>query len=153
MSYDIVCAPRLPGQSWDDVMDELESEEDGAPLAAQARAAWERIVPRVREVLGEVELFESDETVELTHMETGIQVSLYAGSAAVTVPYWTSGEAADTVLRLVYRIAEIVEAETGMEAYDPQNGVSVRELTDRHRSAQVSSFGRVRRMLRRRLAE
>jgi hypothetical protein len=110
---------------------------EGSPDAR----AWERILAGARDLLGEVEVHAADSWYEFTHEPTGIQVSLEATMAAITVPYWYSGARAESVLRLVYRLGQIVESATGLAGYDPQVGMPVSEAVS-HLGQGVAVFDR-----------
>jgi hypothetical protein len=106
MSYDLTFLPGSP-----------DSDEPG-PLDA---AAWDRLLAGARRVLGEVSVHEEPERFfELDHEPTGIQLSLYPGEAAITVPYWYRGAEAARIVDLLYRLARVVEVQTDLTGYDPQ---------------------------------
>jgi hypothetical protein len=132
MSYGLDFLRKTPDQSWEEALDTTE-EETGAdrPGARPDAEVWARIVADARQVLGEVGLHEDDDYFELDHERTGIQLSLYAASAGLTVPYWYSGAEAETVVGLVYRLALIVERHTGLAGYDPQTGLAVSDAAAR----------------------
>jgi len=57
------------------------------------RDQFDRIVERMRAVLGEVEVAAPEDGTarfygEVSHLETGLQVTVFAGSGAVTFAYW-----------------------------------------------------------------
>ena len=116
MSYDLAFLPKAADQSWDDLLDAEPDESDGPPDAA----AWERIEAAARQILGEVTVHRSERFCELDHEATGIQVSLYAGEAAITVPYWYVGAEAAAVVERIYALGRAVEEATGYSGYDPQ---------------------------------
>lgn len=125
MRYDVVFLRREPGQSWDEAFAERQTqvEDTGAAIRKLGPAeieAWDRIVARTREALGEVEATTTAIVGELVHAPTGIEISVSAGEAGITVPYRHSGDAALEVMSQVYALAHIVEDETGFEGYDIQ---------------------------------
>jgi hypothetical protein len=121
MSYDLNFLYREPGQSWEDAIEALDEEEAGAdaPLSPETSDAWGRIVTKAKEILGEVEENVTDDSLELTHAPTGIQLSAFSNELTITVPFWHQGASTKTMV-FVYALAEVVEAETGREGYDPQ---------------------------------
>lgn len=120
MSYDIHVQPRRPGQSWEDV--EEDEPEDGRPLGPADVARWERLSGELTELIGrEQHDYRGDDSFELSDEETGLQVTLFAGSAAVTYPYWQHEDQA-AFHRLVADVVAVVCRHTGWEAYDPQTG-------------------------------
>lgn len=125
MSYDIDLVTRAPGQDWDEA---LEATVDAPEPTAEERAALvavlDRIEARLAGVLGPWETSVADEgTVigELTDLETGVQVGLYATSASVTYPYWEQEDPA-AFHAAVAEVVKVVAEETGHTAYDPQTG-------------------------------
>ncbi|MEV4140821.1 hypothetical protein AB0J72_52725 [Dactylosporangium sp. NPDC049742] len=123
------------GEGWDD-------DDDDEALEAPDGVAWERIVEESRSVLGDVDVRRHDGYFELDHEPTGIQVSLYADEAGVTVPYWYSGAEAEAIVRVMYQIGEIVERCTGMAGRDEQVGLPVADAAGRQQLA-VSVFNHV----------
>ncbi|MBO3737331.1 hypothetical protein [Actinoplanes flavus] len=142
MSYDLTFLAKSDDQSWDDALEALEEQDgdDGSP----DRAAWDRIVADARAFLGDVELHESGSYLELDHEATGIQLSLYAREAGITVPYWYSGQDAERIAALIYRLGLIVERHTGLAGYDGQVGLGVTEAAARPELA-VTIFDQVAR--------
>ncbi|MDI5966823.1 hypothetical protein POF50_031940 [Streptomyces sp. SL13] len=147
MSYEIEFLRREPGQSWDDALDHEEerdpvlSDVAGGRAGEELRAAWQRIVPHARALLGEVSVDDVRAAFCLDHEATGIQLSVYADTAGITVPYAARGSAAaDLVERRLYPLARIVERETGLEGYDPQLGAAVADWTDAARPRVVALF-------------
>lgn len=131
MSYDLTFLPKTDDQTWDEALDASEqrvvaSMRSGAPSAGYDREVWARLVAATREELGDVEVFEGADSAEVSH-DSGIQLSLYPHEAAITVPYWYEGEEADAVMARVFRLAEAVERETGLQGYDPQAGLPLAE--------------------------
>jgi hypothetical protein len=62
---------------------------------------------------------------------TGIDLSLYANGAAITVPYWYKGERAEAIVRAMYELSRIVEQRTGLTGYDLQTELSVEDSAAR----------------------
>ncbi|MDX3234902.1 hypothetical protein PV392_04225 [Streptomyces sp. ME03-5709C] len=146
MSYDIYFVRRGDDQSWaaapeSPEFDDATFDEDAEVLVpAELLDAWDRIVPQARTLLGEVELFETGESYELSHGGTGIQLSICGDEVTITVPYWHSGENAVRVLGQVYALSVVVELETGLAAYDPQVEAPLSELSPEHGSAVMSTI-------------
>ena len=149
MSYDIILCHRQPGQTWDEVREAEEeailARGDGPDplLTPEDLAAWERILRQTQDYLGEVTVIEGDSQRELDHAVTGIQLGFYHGSAGISVPYWTDGDAAAAVLEKVYHLALMVERETRLEAYDPQVEATVAELRNGGEKIGVKVFDQV----------
>jgi len=127
VSYDILFLSRRYGQSWDDALkaleDAAEADEGDEAIPGHLLDAWERIVPQARDLLGEVEIDDEGSTERaLSHDGTGIELYVYGGEVGVTVPYWHTGEGAESVIGRIAALAAVVEKETGLTAYDPQSG-------------------------------
>ena len=135
---------RQPGQSWDEAMEAAEDYQDfGAGPEGQV---WQRVVTRAKLLLGEVEATLTDDGGEISHERTGIQLSLYADSAEMNVPYGDTGEAATALLRTMFLLGQVVEEETGLEGYDPQLEQPIREAAA-NLDLGAASFEMVARML------
>lgn len=83
---------------------------------------WGQVVSRVREILGDVSVAEDSHAWEIDDRGgTEIQVSCFdAREWSVTVPYWSSGEAARKIAVQLRAVSRVVQDATGLEAYDPQ---------------------------------
>lgn len=123
VSYDIYFLSRCEGQSWDEVLEAMEdaAAEDSEPIPDELLEAWQRIEPQARTLLGDVDITEYEqESRDLSHSGTGINLSVFGDEVSVTVPYWHVGDGAATVLGTLFDLSAIVEKETGLTAYDPQ---------------------------------
>lgn len=139
MSFDLTFVRKSDDQSWEDALDSVDDyETDGAPDAL----AWARIVDGARQILGDIELHDGGDYFELGHEPTGIQLSLYAGEAAINVPYWYSGAEAQEIVRTVYRLAAVIEEHTDFSGYDEQVDMPVAEVAHRPELA-IASFDMV----------
>lgn len=130
MSYDILLYPRRPGQDWAEVVEADEEEtpdevlEDEDALA-QGVETWRRIEGRLRDQLdGPLETWVAEETGgdvfgELSATDSGLQVELFHGSAAVSFAYGEHDDL-EAFHRQVRKAVRIVAEETGYQAYDPQ---------------------------------
>jgi hypothetical protein len=133
MSYDIYFVRRDPGQTFQDALDELEDSFEGgdpAELTESDLENWETLVPLAKEILGDVEVDETDETRrELTAVARGIDLHLINGEVEIHV---TAGADTDSVdlMETVYELARAVEEVTGLEGYDPQVGEPVSDQPD-----------------------
>lgn len=128
MSYDIFFVRRDPGQSFEDALDSTEESYDRGdpgPLTEVELEQWERIVPHARAIFGEIEEFGDDSTRELSSSASGIQLSLFPGEISITVAETPSDQDAVALMEKVYALASAIEAETGLEGYDPQLGEPV----------------------------
>ena len=116
MSYDIDL--RLPEHGPIDDRAALE-ELEGSPMSETERARTRALVARLREQTPELELHESNDAVELTDLRSGIQISLFAKSGNVSMPYWHEGNAVE-LLGQISRYLRLLHDEGGFVAYDPQ---------------------------------
>ncbi|MEZ3179229.1 hypothetical protein KYY02_11170 [Streptomyces pimonensis] len=125
MSYDIDFLRRRDGQSWDEVLEAMEdTADDSEPIPARLLGAWGRIVPQARALLGEVNITEHEqESRDLSHSDTGIDLSVFGDEVSITVPYWYAGDNAAVVRGTVFALSAIVEKGTGLTAYDSRRSV------------------------------
>ena len=90
MSYDIFFVRRDPGQTFEDALDDIEeSFTDGDPgeLTDADLENWDAIVPRAREILGELDVDDdSDASRELTALGTGVELRLIRGEIEIHGP-------------------------------------------------------------------
>lgn len=134
MSYEILLFPRTPGQDWVEVLEADESDGPPMDLAALNRgvARFRRIEAGLREHLTEpvrtwaAEDADGDVLGELQTRDSGLRVDLYDRSASVSAPLGDPSAAGHDADRqaLLRQAVEIVAAETGYEAYDPQTRAS-----------------------------
>ncbi|MFD0316312.1 hypothetical protein [Streptomyces flavalbus] len=147
MSYDIYFLSRKDGQSWEEVLEAMEDAAgDSEPIPARLLEAWDRIVPQARTLLGEVDITEYEqESRDLSHSGTGIDLSVFGDEVTITVPYWHAGDEAAVVLGKVFALSSIVENETGLTAYDPQ---AERPLAEIQPLGQIGLLSRITKDLR-----
>jgi hypothetical protein len=133
VSYDIYFLSRRDGQSWDEVLEAMEdAAEHSEPIPTRLLETWDRIVPQARVLLGEVDITEyENESRDLSHSGTGIDLSVFGDEVSITVPYWHAGDDAAVVLGKVFALSAIVEKETGLTAYDPQMERPLAEIRTR----------------------
>ncbi|MDT7726461.1 MAG: hypothetical protein QOI21_3037 [Actinomycetota bacterium] len=105
-------------------MEALENE--NPPANQDLPVGWDAIAVDARVLLGEISVFDGPPSWSLNHPPTGIEVSCMQGEWSMTVPYWSHGDEADEIVRRIYALASIVEAATGLTAYDPQLGEPMR---------------------------
>jgi hypothetical protein len=108
MTYDLIFARRRPGPP-----------HTALDLTDGQRAAWDRVVTRVRATLGPVGVSRLPEHLEITQ---GALTLTYTGdSAVVAVPFGLG----DDPIPALYAAGRIVAEETGLAGTDPQTGLSV----------------------------
>ena len=119
MAFDLYFLERIPGRTWIQAMEDLEDADDGRPLAPGDLQRWAVLVDSLAPVLPEATAESGDESRALDDRASGIQVSFSPSEISISVPARSAGDDGDLdeVLR---RVASVIEAETGLVAYDPQ---------------------------------
>jgi hypothetical protein len=129
MSYDIFFVRRDPGQAFEDALDDLEgSFENGDPgeLSADDLDRWDELVPKAREILGDVDIDEEDDSSrQLVARATGVELTLIPGEIEIHVPDERAAGDDLELMSEVYELARAVEVATGLEGFDPQVGEPV----------------------------
>jgi hypothetical protein len=115
MSYDLIFGRLGPRQTWDEYLRDVQRHHEGAAPELD-EATWARIIQAVRAVLPHMR----DSGGELEDEGTAIQLFCAPDHAWIQVPYWYTGNGARRVLRLMYRLAAVIEGQTGLRGYDPQ---------------------------------
>ncbi|MGH9226716.1 MAG: hypothetical protein ACRD2W_23665 [Acidimicrobiales bacterium] len=106
---------------WSGVMLDIErSPWRTQPFDDKDHELWQKMAARVGALLPGSEVRSIAGMHELTHARSGIQFSYVPGGVVLTVPYWYTGDDADRLVRLLQRIAQAIEVETSLIAYDPQ---------------------------------
>ena len=126
MSYDLIFARRDTDQSWDDVMETMDEDDEAATSLPDADV-WRRVVDRAQAQLGDISLFESELVREIDHEPTSVQLTLFRDSGEMNAPYGATGADAARQLTVMYQLAKLVEEETGLECYDPQVEMPLRD--------------------------
>lgn len=134
MTYDIDFQRVLPGRTFAETVEEINSafDPDADPepmvLTGEQRAVWERITRRISLEVGPITFEEY--LYSLTLWRAGpaghLQFDYSGDSAFLAVPYRYPGPAALPIMAEAYRIARVVEEESGLEGYDAQVGQYVR---------------------------
>lgn len=134
MSYDIFFVRRDPGQAFEDALDDLEgSFENGdpGPLTDVELEYWEALVPRAREILGDLEVDEDDDASrQLVARASQVELTLIPGEIEIHVPDDRTVDDDLELMSEVYELARAVEDVTGLEGYDPQVGEPVSDRYD-----------------------
>ena len=134
MSFDLTFVRKSADQTWDEALEAMDDETDRVPDAQW----WARIVRDAREILGDIDLHNGGDYFELDHEPTGIQLSLYADEAGITVPYWYTGPQAQEIVGKIYRLAAVIEKHTEFSGYDGQADLPVTEAAQRPELAMAS---------------
>ncbi len=135
MSYDLTAFPLPAGMTAAGYVESDAFEAiDDTPPTAEERAAMERAAAEVLALDPSADRFENEDTIELS-TEQGIQVSLYARSAGITVPYWYEGAEADAVMERVFAYARVLAETLGYTVWDPQTETVVEPQGSDHGDA------------------
>ncbi|MEU2869509.1 hypothetical protein ABZ769_09910 [Streptomyces olivoreticuli] len=130
MTYDIDFMRLQPGRTFQETLDEINAAFDPdadielvpMDLTGEQRAVWDRIVRRISREVGPVTTGEF--RYSLTLWRDGpvgrLQLNYDGNSASVQIPYRYSGEAALPIVEEAYRIARVVEQESGLVGHDFQ---------------------------------
>ncbi|SED66815.1 hypothetical protein SAMN05428945_6042 [Streptomyces sp. 2224.1] len=134
MTYDITLVRVQPGLTLQESLDRLNAGFDPEAdlpllrLTDAQRNEWDRILRRVSRDIGSVE---SEEYLYSLTLETvgppgRVQLDYCGDTAHIEVAYRHSGPAALEVMELAYRIARIVEDESGLTGHDFEVGQPTR---------------------------
>ncbi|XVS65813.1 hypothetical protein ACQPYE_07095 [Actinosynnema sp. CA-299493] len=133
MTYTILFQRVLPGRTFQETLDEVNAgyDPDAEPtpmtLTDDHRAVWDRITRRVSEEAGQVVIEEFRYSLNLCWDGPAGRLMLdYDGeSAAIDIAYRYPGPAAPPIMTRAYRVARVVEEESGLEGYDAVVGQPV----------------------------
>ncbi|MEU8698829.1 hypothetical protein AB0C61_14340 [Streptomyces sp. NPDC048680] len=128
MTYDLLFIRRRSGMTLLEAFDERAAGYDpDAELALMSvneeqRAVWERIMQRITTSIGPVTSEEYPYSLTLWRDGAAghLQLDYDGDSASVEIPYRYSGEGALSMATEAYRIAHIVEEESGLTGFDFQ---------------------------------
>ncbi|MEU9399517.1 hypothetical protein [Streptomyces sp. NPDC048242] len=134
MTYDIMLVRVHPGLTLQETLDRLNVGFDPDAdlpllrLTDAERSEWDRILSRISREVGPVE---SEEYLYSLTLETvgppgRVQLDYCGDTAHIEVAYHHSGPAAREVMELAYRIARIVEDESGLTGHDFEVGQPTR---------------------------
>jgi hypothetical protein len=126
VTYDIMLVRVRPGLTLQETLDHVNMDFDPDADLPQLRLThgqrneWDRILRRVSRDIGPVE---SEEYLYSLTLETigppgRVQLDYCGDTAHIEVAYRHSGPAASGVMELAYRIARIVEDESGLTGHD-----------------------------------
>ncbi|MFG2944182.1 hypothetical protein [Streptomyces adustus] len=126
MTYDIMLVRVRPGLTLQETLDLFNADFDyDAELpvyrpSAEERAEWTRILDRVSRDIGPVESAEYlySLTLETVGPPGRVQLDHCGDTAHIEVAYGRSGPEAPALMEQAYRVARIVEEESGMTGHD-----------------------------------
>ena len=128
MSYDLL-ARRVP--PWANVESVFEADDDDErPPTAEERATMERLAAAIHRLDPSARREDDEHWIEFFTAD-GIEVSLYADEAGISVGYRHEGAAAEAVMERVHQYAALLRA-VGYTVYDPQTGETVEGPGARH---------------------
>ncbi|WP_153392581.1 hypothetical protein [Ornithinicoccus halotolerans] len=143
MTFDLLLVPRSPGQPWDEAVAAARAG-DGQGLdpvqRAQRTEQFERVIARLRDLLGEVLAGTDDDADddsparvderdglpsfygEAHDPDTGLVLCMYETSATLSIPLEEQQEDPQTFAALARQVVAAVAQETGWAVFDPQTG-------------------------------
>ncbi|MFG1890370.1 hypothetical protein ACGFIR_21190 [Micromonospora sp. NPDC049051] len=134
MTYDIHLVRRRAGRTLSETLDDISATYDPQEpslmeLGVNERTAWERVTRRAATELGPITVEEYPTTLTLWRdgPSTFYQLDYDGTSASIEIPYRYPGAAALPVAEEAYRLARIVEEETGLEGFDAEVGQDIRQ--------------------------
>jgi hypothetical protein len=128
VSYDLSFVRKTPDESWADA---LAADEDDDQTAEPDERAWAQIVKGVPEIVPALAAGIGGEGFALDDEHSGIQLSLEARTAEITVPYWYRGPEALKIVRTIYALGTLIEEATGLFGYDFQLDLPLAEAAAR----------------------
>ncbi|MEQ8766193.1 MAG: hypothetical protein RL885_19910 [Planctomycetota bacterium] len=139
MSYDVYFVRREAGQSWDQAVEGEEDEERPWPAIER-----EELASKIRQHCPHIEEWRGRGSIELTDLDTGMQVFLYGSSAGMCIAYSHDGPDTERVMRTAFEVARIIEESSGLSAYDPQagRGLFEGEQPEREAAAEMGQTSR-----------
>ncbi|MFJ4973732.1 hypothetical protein ACIP6X_00040 [Streptomyces coeruleorubidus] len=134
MTYDIMLVRVQPGLTLEETLDRLNADfnpDADLPLLRLSdaqRNEWDRILRRVTRDIGSVESAEYPYglTLETVGPPGRVQLDYCGDTAHIEIAYRHPGPAALEVMELAYRIARIVEDESGLTGHDFEVGQPTR---------------------------
>ncbi|MFD9822524.1 hypothetical protein [Streptomyces violascens] len=126
MTYDIMFLRVLPGRTFDEALAEFNSAYDREaglrPMTVTGveRGVWDRLVQRISRGVGPVttEKYPYSLTLWRDGSAGHLQLDYSGDSAGIEIPYRYPGRHALPIMAEAYRIARMVEEESGLEGYD-----------------------------------
>ena len=124
MSYDVHFLHCDDGQDWLDALEEQEHRARRAKFRTTdaVRREWWRVATRVYREIPGGELRHRQQMLRYRNSDQGLQLELGADGVSMSLPYVHDEATARAALRTARRIADIVEEETQLRAFDPQLG-------------------------------
>ncbi|MGW2598447.1 hypothetical protein [Streptomyces klenkii] len=134
MTYDIQFLRVLPGRTFDETLEKINSAYDPdaglkpMSLTSDQRAVWDRLIQRISQEVGAVTTEEYPYSLTLWRDGPAGHLQLdYAGdSADIQIPYRYPGRQALPIMAEAYQIARILAEESGLEGYDYEAAQPVR---------------------------
>lgn len=144
MSYDFTLFTPIPGLDPQTMLERDEDDMERGPRDPKAEVRKKKVAAALVAHDARLEIFKPDfdkiaklykispaeaydrvrhlEINDAAQKTSGIQITLFDDSAALTIPYWHKRDAAERVLRQAWGYIDIVCRECAYEVYDPQLG-------------------------------
>jgi hypothetical protein len=127
VGYEVSLWRRMPGQSFEDLIEDAGEDETGDDPGIVAAA--EKVRGVAEGLFSEPETFSNDSGFEVIDHDTGLQLFYAWDGVGISVPYSDSGDPAHRI-GLVYALTRIIETETGLEGWDQQIDQPTAAVTD-----------------------
>jgi len=143
MSYDIYLLQKKPGQDPEttarEYFDNYDPDERLGPPSPETEERKKRFVELLTEMNPDFEVFRPNPKeiaeihdmteeearlqynyIELSHDDTGIQITLGDVESSLTVPYWHTGDAAAQVVNEIWKYLDMIVSNSDLFIFDPQ---------------------------------
>ncbi len=150
MSYDIYLFKPLPNKTVpESAQTVLESDING--LNQVAFDLQKKVLSEKLKIINPAfSVYNLHNKLELTSLETGVQISFYPNQIAVKIPYWYTAHESKEVFTKVFQYLQAIKAETGYAIYDPQNDTEI--TLDQGVESFVRTYGGATDMIEARIA-
>jgi hypothetical protein len=118
VSLDLYFLDRDDRHTWIEAMTDLELD-DERPLTAADLEVWSRLVDALAPVLPDAEAASGDQSRVLDDEASGISFLFATDEVSVSLPIDDLALADTTTVDLLAEVVSVVEAHTGLVAYDP----------------------------------
>jgi hypothetical protein len=119
VSLDLYFLDRDDRRTWIEAMADLELVGDDQRFSAADLEVWARLVDALAPVLPGADADAGDESRVLDDEASGISFLFATDEVSVSIPVDDLATADPPTLELLTRVVTVVEAETGLVAYDP----------------------------------
>jgi len=122
MKFELMMVPKNSSEDWDEALSRIEKGVVEEPLSEDQASVWERVV-ELLDAEDAFEMFRSDERIELTLTDSGLQVEMF--ERGVSIHCSNEGDTVAETVDATNRIVQTITAETGWATFDPDRGEEV----------------------------